>query len=179
MLVLGGCRSGKSRHALELADRLRVRRKCFVATCVPADAEMARRVEGHQAERDSGWQTLEEPCDLAGAIAGGAAQAEVILIDCLTLWVSNLLLGRPGPDPIAAPLAELLSVLAAPPCPLILVANEVGMGIVPDNPLARRFRDAAGRVNAAVAAACDHVALVVAGIPMTVKGLAPGTPPRD
>jgi adenosylcobinamide kinase/adenosylcobinamide-phosphate guanylyltransferase len=162
-LVLGGARSGKSRHAQALAEAcsgLRV----FVATAQAFDAEMVERIARHRADRDAGWRTIEAPLALPDAIA--AAGVGVILVDCLTLWASNLLLG--DADDEAATVA-LLAALAATPARVVLVSNEVGWGIVPDNALARRFRDVAGRINQRVAAAADRVDLVVAGLAMRLK----------
>lgn len=162
-LVLGGARSGKSRHAQVLAEAAPAPH-LFVATAQAFDAEMAGRIARHRADRGAGWRTVEAPYDLAAAI--GAAQGGTVLVDCLTLWTSNLLLGDADLD---AATDALLAALAATPAHVVLVSNEVGWGIVPDNALARRFRDVAGRVNQRVAAAADRVDLVVAGIAMHLK----------
>lgn len=162
-LVLGGARSGKSRHAQVLAEAAPAPH-LFVATAQAFDAEMAGRIARHRAERGAGWRTVEAPYDLAAAI--GAAQGGTVLVDCLTLWTSNLLLGDADLD---AATDALLAALADTPAHVVLVSNEVGWGIVPDNALARRFRDVAGRVNQRVAAAADRVDLVVAGIAMHLK----------
>lgn len=166
LLVLGGARSGKSRHAQTVAEAtgdLLV----FIATAQALDAEMAERIDRHRADRGGRWRTREAPVDLAGAIAAEDRAGTTILVDCLTLWASNLLLG----DADAAAMTDaLLRVLAAPAARIVLVANEVGWGIVPDNALARRFRDLAGTINQRVAAVVEHVDLVVAGLPMRVKG---------
>jgi adenosylcobinamide kinase/adenosylcobinamide-phosphate guanylyltransferase len=168
-LVLGGARSGKSRYGLSLAQRFPAPR-LFVATAEPRDAEMEARVEAHQRERGSDWGTIEEPLDLAGAIAGAQGTCGVILVDCLTMWVSNLLLQpRPSDGAIQSAGEALLGVLQGSPTPIILISNEVGAGIVPDNPLAREFRDWAGWLHQRLAAAADLVALVVAGIPLLIK----------
>jgi len=169
VLVLGGCRSGKSRHALALASPFRGGRRIFVATCSPADEEMNRRVALHQAEREADWQTLEVPLALPEALDRHAPAAAVILVDCLTLWVSNLMQRDEDPAALAGHLERLRSAMTRAACPVILVANEVGLGIVPENRLARLFRDAAGQVNAAMAMICNRVLLVVAGIPLPVK----------
>jgi adenosylcobinamide kinase/adenosylcobinamide-phosphate guanylyltransferase len=162
-LVLGGARSGKSRHAQALAEGCPGAR-VFVATAQAFDAEMADRIARHRADRDAGWRTIEAPLALPAAIAdaGGAT----ILIDCLTLWGSNLLLDERDAEVATT---ALLDALAATPARVVLVSNEVGWGIVPDNALARRFRDVAGRMNQRVAAAVDRVDLVVAGIAMRLK----------
>lgn len=163
LLVLGGARSGKSRHAQAAAEAL-PGAHVFIATAEIWDAEMADRIARHRADRGPEWETVEAPIDLPGAIA--AARGKTVLVDCLTLWASNLLLAdRDGEAAADALCAAILAHDGA----IILVANEVGLGIVPDNALARRFRDAAGRINQAVAAVADEVMLVVAGLPMRVK----------
>jgi len=162
--VLGGARSGKSRHAETLVAALPPP-WIYVATAEPLDDEMAARIAAHKGRRDHRWRTIEAPRDLAGALTSAAAGVP-ILIDCLTLWLSNLMLAGADPD------AETLRFEAAlrdAAGPVIAVANEVGLGIVPDNALARRFRDAAGRLNQRLAARADRVVLLVAGIPLTVK----------
>jgi adenosylcobinamide kinase / adenosylcobinamide-phosphate guanylyltransferase len=162
-LVLGGARSGKSRQAERLATALPPP-WTYVATAQPFDEEMRARIAIHRARRDAGWITVEAPLDLAGAI--GAAGGGPVLVDCLTLWVSNLLLS--GID-MANATARLDAALEARAAPTILVANEVGLGIVPDNALARAFRDAAGQLNQRLAARADSVLFLVAGLPMRVK----------
>ncbi len=169
-LVLGGCRSGKSRHALELAEQYHGNRHLFIATCVPTDAEMKARVASHQAERGAKWSALEVPVQLAKSIRSESREADVILIDCLTLWMSNLFEKTMKYNDIATSIDHLTDALARTQCPVILVSNEVGSSIVPDNPLARRYRDAVGWMNQAVAKAADRVILTVAGIPLEIKG---------
>lgn len=166
MLVLGGARSGKSRYAQSIAEAAGGR-LVFVATAQAFDDEMTDRIRRHRADRDARWTTVEAPLDLAGAIAAADSEDTVVLVDCLTLWASNLLLGEEDAD---ARLALMLDVLAGARGQVILVANEVGLGIVPDNALARRFRDLAGTINQRVAAAVDRVHMTVAGIPLVVKG---------
>ena len=168
-LITGGCRSGKSSHALNLASQVQGRRKLFVATCVAQDEEMRLRVERHQQERGPGWQTLEEPVDLVGVIERYGPGADLMLIDCLTLWVSNLMTTDQDETMFLNHLSELSRTIARPPCPLIFVTNEVGAGIVPENTLARRFRDYTGWANQSVAAACTHVIWMVAGIAVAIK----------
>jgi adenosylcobinamide kinase / adenosylcobinamide-phosphate guanylyltransferase len=163
-LVLGGARSGKSRHAETLVTAL-APPWFYIATGEPRDNEMAARIAEHRARRGSEWQTVEAPRDLAAALAGVPAGAAV-MVDCLTLWLTNVMLA--GAD-IDAEIARFEQALKERPGPVILVANEVGLGIVPENALARRFRDAAGRLNQHLAAAADRVVLLVAGIPMKVK----------
>lgn len=166
ILVLGGARSGKSRHAQRLAEE-RSARRLFVATAQPFDDEMRDRIARHRADRDASWRTIEAPVELPRAIRDHGAGDHVLLVDCLTLWLSNLLLADADMEAAAAALEE---AVAAATAPVILVANEVGFGIVPDNALARRFRDAAGLLNQRLAAACDATDLVVAGIPLRIAG---------
>ncbi len=168
-LVIGGCRSGKSSHALELADRTGRDGKIFVATCVPQDEEMHQRVENHQKERGAEWRTVEAPLAIAQVITDYGPQAQTILIDCLTLWTSNLLMEKSELEYIRDQADTLAAAVKKSACSIILVANEVGLGIVPDNPLARLFRDAAGMVNQIMAQACERVVMTVAGIPVTIK----------
>lgn len=165
-LVLGGARSGKSRHAQDLAEALGTRR-VFVATAQAFDAEMTERIARHRADRDACWSTIEAPIDLSQAIAAADAPDAAVLVDCLTLWASNMLLGE---EDIDARLDDLIAAAAARRGHLILVANEVGLGIVPDNALARRFRDVAGTINQRVARYADDVIFVAAGLPLALKG---------
>ncbi len=168
ILVLGGCRSGKSTQALNLAESMGEQR-VFVATCVPYDDEMRKRVKNHQAERSDAWRTLEVPIDLAGAIAEQGPHTDVMLVDCLTLWMSNLLMENEDETHIRSHIEKLAEAVRRAPCTIVLVSNEVGAGIVPENPLARLYRDYAGWANQAMAAACDRVIWTVAGIPVTIK----------
>ena len=163
-LVLGGARSGKSRHAEALVTAL-PQPWFYIATGEPRDNEMAARIAEHRARRGAQWQTIEAPRDLAAALATVPAGAAV-LIDCLTLWLSNVMLA--GTD-VEAETGRFERALSGRTGPVILVANEVGLGIVPENALARRFRDAAGRVNQRLASVADRVVLLVAGIPVKVK----------
>jgi adenosyl cobinamide kinase/adenosyl cobinamide phosphate guanylyltransferase len=164
-LVLGGARSGKSRHAESLVAA------CpppwiYVATAEPLDDEMRVRIAEHRARRGAEWRAVEAPRDLVGALeknAGGGG----VLVDCLTLWLSNLMLADAD---IEAETTRLEAALARVDRPIVLVSNEVGLGIVPDNALARRFRDAQGRLNQRMAARADRVVLMVAGLPLVVKG---------
>jgi adenosylcobinamide kinase/adenosylcobinamide-phosphate guanylyltransferase len=165
LLVLGGARSGKSRYAELRAAALDLK-PVYVATAQALDDEMLARITRHRAERGPGWDTLEAPLELARTIASWSAPKTVLLIDCLTLWTSNLILaGRDCDEACAA----LVQAIEAAHGPIILVANEVGLGIVPDNALARRFRDEAGRINQRVAAAVDEVQFVAAGLPLCLK----------
>lgn len=164
-LVLGAARSGKSRFAETLARQSGLL-KIYLATARVLDDEMADRVTRHKLDRGVGWFTVEEPIALAEALASRAAPDRVILVDCLTLWLTNLLLEDEDIDAHVAALAAILTTAAGP---VVLVSNEVGAGIVPDNALARRFRDLQGRLNQDMAALASHVSLVVAGIPLAVK----------
>ncbi len=163
-LVLGGARSGKSRHAESLVASF-PSPWLYVATAEPHDDEMAARIATHRARRGADWRTVEAPRDLVGALVAPSAGA--VLVDCLTLWLSNLMLADLD---IAAETARLEAALARATVPIVLVSNEVGFGIVPDNALARRFLDAQGRLNQQIAARADRVVLVVAGLPLVVKG---------
>lgn len=162
ILVLGGCRSGKSSFALSLAKGYK--EKVYLATCDPQDEEMRERVQRHREERGGGWKTLEEPLDVPAVVEG--CRAEALLLDCVTLWISNLLWKEK--DPLAMADA-LINSLEKFPGAAILVSNEVGSGIVPENALARRFRDATGEINQKLAAAAHEVVLVTAGIPQYLK----------
>lgn len=169
--VLGGCKSGKSAHALDLAESADASRRIYVATCVPQDPEMHERVRRHQRERGARWETVEEPLQIARTIEGLSQGQTVLLVDCLTLWITNLLLtGEDVPVAVVeAAVDDLCRTLARAKGPVLLVSNEVGTGIVPQNRLSRRFRDAAGLANQKVAAAADRVIWTVAGIPVRIK----------
>jgi adenosylcobinamide kinase/adenosylcobinamide-phosphate guanylyltransferase len=163
-LVLGGARSGKSRHAETLVTAMPPP-LVYVATAEPLDDEMAARIAEHRARRDDRWRTVEAPLDLAGALAAAPAGAS-ILVDCLTLWLSNLMLAKAD---VEVEIERFEAALSQASGSIVVVANEVGLGIVPDNALARRFRDAAGNLNQRLAARADRVALLVAGIALKVK----------
>ena len=168
-LILGGARSGKSRYGLGLAARCPAPR-LFVATCEPRDAEMEARIEAHQRERGSDWATREVPLELAAALGEAQNHYGVVVVDCLTMWVSNLLLQEDAPQGSIQTAGEhLLAALATTAVPTILISNEVGWGIVPDNPLAREFRDQAGWLHQRLAQVADLVVLVVAGVPVLIK----------
>jgi adenosylcobinamide kinase/adenosylcobinamide-phosphate guanylyltransferase len=169
-LILGGARSGKSRYGLGLAARCPAPR-LFVATCEPRDAEMEARIEAHQRERGSDWATREVPLDLAATLGDGQGHYGVILVDCLTMWVTNLLLQAGAtPGGMQTACEGLLEALARTATPTILVSNEVGWGVVPDNALGRQFRDQAGWLHQRLAQVADLVVLVVAGVPLLIKG---------
>lgn len=165
-LVVGGARSGKSRHA-ETLVRTIPPPWAYIATAEAHDQEMATRIAEHRARRGEGWRTIDAPLALADTVR--KTEARVILIDCLTLWLSNVLLAERDVDQACN---ELLAALQDAPAPVVAVANEVGLGIVPDNALARRFRDAQGILNQRVAAIADRVTLMTAGLPLVLKGTA-------
>ncbi|QXP88721.1 bifunctional adenosylcobinamide kinase/adenosylcobinamide-phosphate guanylyltransferase [Methylococcus capsulatus] len=166
-LILGGARSGKSRHAEQRA-RLSGLDVAYVATAVAGDAEMAARIGGHRARRPPSWPTVEEPLALAASLEANAGPGRFILVDCLTLWLSNLL--AEGEEVFRRERQALLQVLPGLPGRICLVSNEVGQGIVPLNPLARRFVDEAGWLHQELAVLCDRVVWVVAGLPQVLKG---------
>jgi adenosylcobinamide kinase / adenosylcobinamide-phosphate guanylyltransferase len=168
-LVLGGVRSGKSRYALKLAAR--AQRVAFLATAEPRDdEEMRRKIARHRAERPEHWTLIEEPLNLAAAIDSQSA-CELLLIDCLTLFAGKLLdVYGDNLAPIAAHLDELCAALKTAPCSVVLVSNEVGSGVVPAFELGRRYRDLLGELNQRVAAIADRVVLMVAGLPLSLKG---------
>lgn len=164
--ILGGARSGKSRRALELAEGLAANR-AFVATAEAWDNEMAERITRHKTERGAGWSTIEAPLDLVKAFETAEQHGQVCLVDCLTLWLSNLMHHDSDVERESARLCEVISAMSIP---IILVSNEVGLGLVPETPLGRAFRDAQGRLNQAVARICDRVEFVAAGLPILLKG---------
>ena len=167
ILIGGGARSGKSAFALERACRLGSRR-VFVATAEALDGEMQERIDRHRRERDASFTTLEAPIDLPATIANAPTHAEsaadVLVVDCLTLWISNLLVRGDGESRIHAEIDALAQTLEAPPCHVVLVSNEVGFGIVPENRLARDFRDLVGRAHQRIAPICDELYLGAIGV---------------
>jgi adenosylcobinamide kinase/adenosylcobinamide-phosphate guanylyltransferase len=169
IFIIGGCRSGKSTYAMQTAEKVPAEQKIFIATCVPQDDEMKRRVARHQKERSQNWVTVEASLDLPEAILQNSRRGNVILVDCLTLWVSNLLMETGDEKKIEEAISQLIDTLEKATCPIVLVSNEVGSGIVPENPLARQYRDIIGLANQAVAKTADKVIWMVAGIPVTVK----------
>ncbi len=180
VLILGGARSGKSAYAEGLAERF-AKPVLFVATATALDQEMQDRIAAHQASRPREWRTLESPTNVAAAIGDSGASDGTILLDCLTMLVSNHLVGSPHDqvsddvDPalislaVEREIAELLRVAEANRANLVVVSNEVGMGLVPPYPMGRVYRDLLGKANQQLAAAADDVYLMVAGIPMEVK----------
>lgn len=174
ILITGGARSGKSTYALEKAEQLCSEERLFVATCPSGsdldDPELAERIARHQQERGRrGWRTIEEQQQIGKVIASDSAG--LVLVDCLTLWVNNILFAEPdiSEDDMTVACEEIIAGCRQRSGTIILVTNEVGMGIVPENILARRYRDLVGRCNQEIAAAADKVFLVTCGIPMTVK----------
>jgi adenosylcobinamide kinase/adenosylcobinamide-phosphate guanylyltransferase len=167
ILITGGARSGKSIYAEQRAAALGSRR-LYVATAEPKDEEMTRRISAHKSRRGNEWATIEESLELAEALFARRGQMDCALVDCLTLWLSNLLLRRDGKY-AEDKVKELIEILPRLNFHLVLVTNEVGWGIVPDNMLARQFRDLAGWANQQIAAAANEVVLTVAGVPMIVK----------
>lgn len=164
-LVLGGARSGKSRYAQQLAEDSG-RELVFLATAMAWDDEMRDRVAAHRRDRDERWRTVEEPLALAKVLNRHAVAGAVVLVDCLTLWLTNLMLGG---HPVPQAVDRLAEAIVECRGAAILVSNEVGAGVVPDTPLGRAFRDEQGRLNQAIAARCDAAVLVVAGLPMLLK----------
>jgi adenosylcobinamide kinase/adenosylcobinamide-phosphate guanylyltransferase len=167
VLIGGGSRSGKSRYALEYA-RTKSRPLAFVATAEPRDAEMRARVEAHRLERGADFYTIEEPLELDLTLVNAVSRYPAIVVDCLTLWLSNLLL-QPRPRDIAREAASMLRVAADASSTVILVTNEVGCGIVPETEISRRFRDLAGSINQQAAQAAAEVYWMVFGCPLRVK----------
>lgn len=165
-LILGGARSGKSRFAQALAE-VEEGRLVYLATAAAHDAEMADRISRHRSDRGGRWETVEEQFDLPGVIRDHAQADTVLLVDCLTLWLSNLMLAERNVDAAGS---ALIAALELQHGHVILVSNEVGSGIVPETALGRAFRDEAGWINQRTAAAADAVALVVAGLPLWLKG---------
>lgn len=165
LLVLGGARSGKSRYAQQRAEAL-AGEPVFVATAQALDDEMAARIARHRADRGARWRTIEAPVEVAAVVEAEARAERVLLVDCLTLWASNLMLADRDHREHARRLARAVGHAAGP---VILVANETGLGIVPENALARRFRDVAGEINQIVAASADEAVFMVSGLPLTLK----------
>ena len=164
-LILGGARSGKSRYAERLVETA-APAGTYCATAEPSDAEMAARIAEHRARRGRFWLTVETPLALPETIAAETAPERPLLVDCLTLWLSNLMLAERPPDREFRRLAAALREAAGP---VVLVANEVGLGLVPETPLGREFRDSAGRLNQEIAALADRVVFIAAGLPLVLK----------
>jgi adenosylcobinamide kinase/adenosylcobinamide-phosphate guanylyltransferase len=165
-LVLGGARSGKSAFAEQLV-RSSTLQRIYLATATPGDDEMQARIAHHRLARGDGWRTIEEPLELTQTLGRESAKDCAVLVDCLTLWLSNLMHAERDIETEIARLAQWLSHAQNP---VVLVSNEIGLGLVPETPLGRRFRDDQGRLNQAVAAAVANVVFVAAGLPLWLKG---------
>ena len=169
IFITGGCRSGKSRYALDYANR-HFSKKLYLATCQVLDEEMAQRVEEHRKMRGPEWQTIEEPLEIVEKLEDCWDQADVILLDCMTLWLSNLLRKWDKDSKIMAEVERLVDHIKYSAIPLIIVSNEVGMGIVPRDALSRRFRDLSGTMNQRIAETANTMILMISGIPIFLKG---------
>jgi len=167
-LITGGCRSGKSTHAIAIASAAMAPRKFFIATAEALDDEMRARIAHHRRSRPAEFETIEEPQKLDAALASLHGRADVVVIDCLTLWISNLLPDH-SDDAILAVADGLADILTQAPFSTIVVTDEVGWGVVPDNPIARRFRDLLGWTNQKIARAADEVLLMAAGYSLRLK----------
>lgn len=168
ILITGGCRSGKSRHALTLAETMDGQ-KMYVATAEALDAEMTERIEKHRQERGPGWETHEEPIRLTSILKSLETVSGVLVLDCLTLWVSNWMLKADDPESLLKEADRLIDQCRKMQCTLIVVTNEVGAGIVPENKLARDFRDQVGSINQRFAQEFDEVVHMMSGIPVRIK----------
>ena len=171
LFILGGARSGKSRFAV--SDPALAGRVAFVATARATDGDMARRIVRHQAERPRHFATVEEPYELVRSLTGLEAAYDAVVVDCLTLWVSNRLLRGDTDDAILDEAEALAKLIGRRATSVTVVSNEVGEGVHPETAMGLRFRDLLGLVNQKVAAACDRVVLMVAGVPLTIKSIAP------
>lgn len=172
VLFTGGSRSGKSGLAQQWVEAQGARR-IYIATAGVHDAEMQARVTRHQHQRGAGWQTLEEGFDVARALQQCASGCHVILLDCITLWLTNMMLAGAQDEAMLQRVDGLVATVQSVSVPVALVTNEVGWGVVPESALGRRFRDVAGEANQRLAAACDGVVLAVSGLPLAVKGALP------
>jgi adenosylcobinamide kinase/adenosylcobinamide-phosphate guanylyltransferase len=169
ILITGGARSGKSRFAESRAEEY-PRLRGYLATAEPRDGEMTLRIDRHRARRGDDWETTEEPLDLSGALCASEGRYSVVLVDCITLWLSNLLFHHEGDVArVLGRVRELTELFPGLSTPLIMVTNEVGMGIVPEHPLARSFRDLAGEANQLIAERADQVYVCISGMPLKLK----------
>jgi adenosylcobinamide kinase/adenosylcobinamide-phosphate guanylyltransferase len=179
-LILGGVRSGKSREALRIAALMPTRsRGAFLATARAFDGDMEARIARHRAERPAGWSTLEEPYEIVAACSSLAGKVDVVVLDCVTLWVANLMLRGDEEKAILAAADALAEFVAERRFSLIIVSNEVGAGVHTETEIGRRFGDALGWVNQRIAAAVDRVSYMIAGLPMTVKDVPPPEPSHE
>jgi adenosylcobinamide kinase/adenosylcobinamide-phosphate guanylyltransferase len=169
ILITGGCRSGKSRYALDYSNQ-HFSKKLYLATCEALDEEMAQRIAHHKKMRSPEWQTIEEPLEIVEKTRQYGDDVDVILLDCITLWLSNLLMRRKDDPEIIRETGRLIEAIKQCLASFIVVTNEVGMGIVPGDPLSRRFRDLSGMVNQKMTEAADRVVFMVSGIPLFLKG---------
>lgn len=168
VFITGGARSGKSRLAESLTEGFGTP-LCYIATGEARDEEMAVRIAAHRSRRGNGWQTVEEPIRLMEALKAAEGRFQAVLVDCVTLWLTNLLLSHEDADRALAEARALAALLPELTIPIVLVSNEVGMGIVPENALARSFRDLSGKANQTLAAAADEVYVTISGIPLKLK----------
>jgi adenosylcobinamide kinase/adenosylcobinamide-phosphate guanylyltransferase len=171
-LVSGGARSGKSSLAVQWALE-RYERRAFIATATACDEEMHCRIQRHREERGDQFHTIEEPLHLARALSLTPPETEVVVVDCLTVWLGNLLLSEGIQQDNHSEIDAFVDLLRRPPCDLLIVTNEVGMGLVPMTEMGRLYRDVAGRTNQRVAALADNVVFMVSGLPLYIKGGAP------
>ncbi|HIE28478.1 TPA: bifunctional adenosylcobinamide kinase/adenosylcobinamide-phosphate guanylyltransferase [Candidatus Poribacteria bacterium] len=177
ILITGGARSGKSRYAVELAKQ-KSGKVAFIATAIAGDEEMTRRIRMHQSARPSDWTTIEESINVAQAIADAAVEHKTIIVDCLTLFITNLVFKPPYREEIDdqkeqniyAAIEQIVDTTKNVEATVIIISNELGMGLVPEDALARRFRDIAGRANQLMAEAADEAYVCISGIPMRIKG---------
>jgi adenosylcobinamide kinase / adenosylcobinamide-phosphate guanylyltransferase len=169
IFITGGARSGKSRLAEELTERFGGP-LAYIATCEPRDAEMEGRITRHRERRGPAWHTIEEPLALADVVRRHDGSVNGMLVDCITLWLTNLLLRSDDPQKVLADVNALIASFPVLATPLVLVSSEVGMGIVPENRLARTFRDLAGEANELLAKAADEVYVTFSGLPLKLKG---------
>ncbi len=168
-LITGGARSGKSKHALTLASTYAGARRAFIATAEARDAEMRERIARHRSARSSEFLTIEEPRDLSHALSALHGRADIVVLDCLTLWIANLMEAGAADEPILSAAEALAGSLARAPFDTVVVTDEVGAGVVPDNAVARRFRDLLGWTNQRIAATAEQVVMMVAGLAITLK----------
>ncbi len=169
IFITGGCRSGKSRYALDYVNQ-HFLKKLYLASCEALDEEMAQRIEHHKKMRGPEWHTIEEPVEIVDKIRQYGDKVEVILLDCITLWLSNILMKWDSDSRIMDEVDRFVNMIKQSPTSFIIVSNEVGMGIVPAEPLGRRFRDLSGMVNQKIAEVADTVIYMVSGIPLFLKG---------